>query len=410
MSKSSHTKTRRTQQQALITALGLTPNAIQAGVDLFMDDLKRVLLESLLQSEVNRLVGQPFERKQGRTAFRWGYEKGTAIADGGKIEVTRPRIRFARGFQMKGGEIHLETYKAMNRADLIDGPLTAAVLNGVSARAYAKIMCKNLKAKGVKKSSVSQKTIAATKPTVDQFLKQRLDSIKPTVLMIDGVNVGKQQALACIAIDNNGRKHVIGVRLGTTENLILCRDLIRDMIDRGLDPEDKYLFVIDGSKALAGAIRAAFGQDAHIQRCQEHKIRDVQAYLPCKLRMNFRHKLMAAYAQKTERAALNHLDKIRGELTLVCQKAADSLTEGMYETVTVNRLGITGLLRKSLRTTNIVESAFSSVRRYMGRVGRFKNDAQRDLWLIRSLLEAQSHFRTLDGHRQIADLKKKLKK
>lgn len=409
MTKSSHTKTRRNQQQALITALGLTPHAVQHGVDLFMEDFKRVLLESLLQSEVNKLVGLPFERNQGRKAFRWGYEKGTAITDGGKIEVMRPRLRLARGFQAKGGEVHLETYKAMNRADLIDGPLTAAVLNGVSARAYAKLICKNLKVKGVKKSSVSQKTIAATKPTVDQFLKKRLDWIKPTVILIDGVNVGKRQALACIAIDNNGTKHVIGVRLGTTENQILCRDLIRDMIDRGLDPEDKYLFVIDGSKALAGAIRAAFGQDTHIQRCQEHKIRDVQAYLPFKLRMGFRQKMQAAYAQKTERAALNHLNKIRGELTLVNQKAADSLTEGMFETVTVNRLGIVGLLRKSLRTTNIVESAFSSVRRYMGRVGRFKNDEQRDLWLIRSLVETERHFRALDGHRQIADLKKKLK-
>jgi putative transposase len=298
----------------------------------------------------------------------------------------------------------------MNRAELIDGPLTAAVLSGVSARTYARLMCRNLRATGMKRSTVSRKTIAATKPTVDQFLKKRLDDINPVVMLIDGVNVGGRQALACIGIDNSGRKHVIGVRLGTTENQILCRDLLRDMIDRGLGPDGDYLFVIDGSMALAGAIRAAFGQDVHIQRCQEHKIRDVQAYLPFKMRMGVRQKLQAAYSQKTEKAALSQLSRIRSELMIVSEKAANALTEGMFETVTVHRLGVTGLLRKSLRTTNIVESAFASVRRYMGRVGRFQNDSQRDLWLIRSLVEAERHFRNLDGHRQIAELRKKLAK
>lgn len=341
--------------------------------------------------------------------MRWGSEKGTAFVDGTKIEIERPRVRILRGLVSGRKELKLETYEAMNRSDLIDGPLTAAILNGVTTRAYAKLLKKCVEAKGVKRSSVSRRTIASTKPIVDEFLKQRLDHINPTIMLIDGVNVRGRQALACIAIDSAGRKHVIGVRLGTTENQILCRDLIRDLTERGIDPAGDYLFVIDGSKALAGAIRAAFGQDVHIQRCQEHKIRDVQAYLSPKLRRSYRQKLQAAYSQKTEKAALNQLNKIRGELSLISEKAANALTEGMLETLTVHRLGVTGLLRKSLRTTNIVESIFASVRRYMGRVSRFRSDEQRDLWLVRSLLEAQRNLRTLDGYRQIADLKKKLK-
>jgi transposase-like protein len=241
---------------------------------------------------------------------------------------------------------------------------------------------------------------------VDEFFKRRLEDINAVVLFIDGVNVAGRQALACIAIDTAGRKHVCGVRLGSTENQIVCRDMIRDMIERGLDTERNYLFVIDGSKALAQAIRATFGQHTHIQRCQEHKIRDVQAYLPHKYRKAFRQKMQAAYAQKTERAALNRLNKIRMELTLISERAANALIEGMYETVTVHRLGVTGLLRQSLRTTNIIESAFSSVRRYMGRVGRFRDDAQRDLWLVRSLIEAERHFRTIEGYRQLSELRK----
>lgn len=406
--KKEHLNIRKKQQEQLAIGMFDYRKALEAGVTEYLNEFKKHFLETLLQAEVNDRAGLPYERNENRDVVRWGSEKGSAILDGGKVEITRPRLRLLRGLAVGHGEVKLEMYKAMNRADLIDGPLTAAVLAGVSSRNYAKLVCKTLNAKGVKKSTVSRKTIEATKPTVDQFLKRRLDSISATVLFIDGVHVAKRMALACIAIDSNGKKHVIGVHLGASESQIVCRDLIRDMIERGLDPNGKYLFVIDGSKALAQSIRAAFGQHAHIQRCQEHKIRDVQAYLPFKERTYFRHKLQAAYGQKTEQAALNQLGKIRSELSLISEKACNSLTEGLYETVTVHRLGITGLLRKSLRTTNIVESAFSSVRRYMGRVGRFRDEAQRDLWLIRSLVEAERHFRGLDGHRQISALRKKL--
>ncbi len=409
MSKSSHTKQATKLYQDLIAfAMPDYKEVIREGIVEHMEEFKRVWLEALLHAEVNGLIGVPYRRSDNRQFVRWGMEAGTAILDGGKIAVRRPRVRLLRTLKQSGGEVQLETYKAMNRTELIDGPLTIAVLSGVSARAYEDLMCRNLKAKGVKRSAVSRKTIAATKPTVDQFLKRKLDSINAVVVFVDGVNVAGQQALACIAIDSNGRKHVCAVRLGSTENQIVCRDMFRDMIERGFEPEDSYLFVIDGSKALAQAIRTVFGADAQIQRCQEHKIRDVQAYLPHKLRMSFRQKIQAAYAQKTEKAALNHLNKIRIELSLISEKAANALTEGMYETVTVHRLGVTGLLRKSLRTTNIIESAFSSVRRYMGRVGRFHNEAQRDLWLIRSLVEAERHFRTVDGHRQLLELRKRL--
>jgi transposase-like protein len=183
------------------------------------------------------------------------------------------------------------------------------------------------------------------------------------------------------------------------------------MIERGMDTQTRYLFVVDGSKALVRAIRAAFGQDTDIQRCQEHKIRNVQAYVPQQYRAEVRSKLQAAYAQKTEAAATKRLDRFRFELSLIgCQKAVDSLTEGMYETLTLHRLGVTGLLRKSVRTTNIMESLFSSVRRYMGRVTKFKDEAHIDLWVVRSLVEAERHLRVVPGYRQLTELKMKLQK
>jgi putative transposase len=381
---------------------------VRDGVDAYVGNGTRFLLELLMHAEARELCGRVHSRSDSRKVVRWGTERGTAVMDGAKREVERPRVRVKRFFAQGPGEIQLETYKAMNRTELLDGPLVATILSGVSARQYANIVLRGLEAKGVKKSAVSRKAIAASKPSVEQFRKSSLKEHDLVVLIFDGVHVGKRQVIACIGIDKNGRKHALGLRVGATENDIVCRDLIRDLVERGLSTETPYLFVVDGSKALIGAIRAAFGPEVAIQRCQEHKIRDVQGYLPVGLRAEFREKLQAAYNQKSLRRAYERLSKIRLELSLLSENAANALTEGMQETLTLHRLEITGLLRKSLRTTNIIESAFSSVRRHMGRVSNFQDEFQRELWITRSLLEAQRHFRALRGYRQLRKLRANL--
>jgi transposase-like protein len=389
----------------------LRPNIksiIEEGVEQYIGSGTKFMLELLMHAEARERCGDWHSRPEKRETVRWGTEKGTAIMDGVKRAVERPRIRVKRNMEQGGNEIQLDTYKVMNRTELLDGPLVAAILSGVSARRYADIVARGLEAKGVKRSAISRKAIAATKPTVDQFRQRRLDQHDLTVLLFDGIHAGKRQSIVCLGIDLDGKKHVLGLRTGSTENEIVCRDLLRDMIERGLNVNQEYLFVIDGSGALAKAIRAAFGQEVAIQRCQEHKIRDVQGYLPVRLRAEFRDKLQAAYNEKSEAKASKRLAQIRLQLSLVSQNAVNALTEGMRETLTLHRLGITGLLRKSLRTTNIIESAFSSVRRYMGRVKRFRDEAHIDLWLIRSLLEAERHFRTLRGNRQLRKLRQSL--
>ena len=383
-------------------------NVITDGINDYIGTGTRLMLELLLHAEAEKLCGKWYEHDPERLFGRWGNQKGTALIDGAKREIERPRVRIARHLNDSGGEVQLEMYKAMNNQELLDNALVATILAGVTARKYESIVARGLEAKGVSKSTVSRKAIAATKPMVEEFRQSRLDKDDFVVLLFDGIHVAKKQMIACVGIDMNGKKHVLGLRVGATENDIVCRDLIRDMKDRGLPTDKKYLFVIDGSKALANTIRAAFGQDVAIQRCQEHKIRDVQGYLPKKMRAGMRKKLQAAYNQTSEKAAWKRLEKIRNELANISENAMNSLTEGLYETLTVHRLGVTGLLRKSLRTTNIMESAFSSVRRYMGRVSRFRNEAQIELWITRSILEAERHFRTLRGYRQLRKLRENL--
>jgi transposase-like protein len=390
----------------------LKPNLkeiVKEGMEQYIGGGARFMLELLMHAEAQELCGRWNSRSRKREFVRWGSEKkATALIGGAKRQIERPRVRLLRNMNADSGEVELESYKAMNRAELMDGPLTAAILSGVSARQYALIVMRGLEAKGVKRGTISRKAIVATKPTVDQFRKQRLDEHDHVVLMIDGIHIGKKQMLVCVGIDMNGRKHVLGFRPGATENEIVCRDLIREMIERGLSAEKDYLFVVDGSKALVNAIRAAFGQQVAIQRCQEHKIRDVQAYVPVKMRAEVRAKMQAAYNQKSEEQAYRRLMKLRFQLSVVSENAMNALTEGLQETLTVHHLGITGYLKRSLRTTNIMESAFSSVRRYMGRVTRFRNEAQIELWLGRSILETERHFRSLKGSRQLRKLRQNL--
>ncbi len=383
-------------------------NVITDGINDYIGSGTRLLLELLLHAEAEELCGKWHEHDKDRHFVRWGTEQGKALIDGAKRPIERPRIRVARNLNGKDGEVQLDNYRLMNEKELLDQHLIATILAGVSARKYESILVRGLEAKGVSKSTISRKVIATTKPMVEEFRQSPLDKLDIVVLLFDGIHVAKKQMIACVGIDMNGKKHVLGLRVGATENDIVCRDLIRDMKERGLPTDKKYLFVIDGSKALANTIRAAFGQDVAIQRCQEHKIRDVQGYLPKKMRAEMRKKLQAAYNQTSEKAAWKRLEKIRNELANISENALNSLTEGLYETLTVHRLSITGLLRKSLRTTNIMESAFSSVRRYMGRVSRFRKEAQIELWITRSILETERHFRTLRGYRQLRKLRENL--
>lgn len=383
-------------------------NVITDGINDYIGAGTRLLLELLLHAEAEELCGKWHEHDKDRQFVRWGTEQGKALIHGAKRAIERPRIRVVRNLNGKDGEVQLDNYRLMNEQELLDQHLIATILAGVSARKYQSILVRGLEAKGVSKSTLSRKAIAKTKPLVEEFRQSRLDKLDIVVLLFDGIHVAKKQMIACVGIDMNGKKHVLGLRVGATENDIVCRDLIRDMKERGLPTDKKYLFVIDGSKALANTIRAAFGQDVAIQRCQEHKIRDVQGYLQKKMRAEMRKKLQAAYNQTSEKAAWKRLEKIRNELANVSENALNSLTEGLYETLTVHRLGITGLLRKSLRTTNIMESAFSSVRRYMGRVSRFRKEEQIELWVTRSILEAERHFRTLRGYRQLRKLRENL--
>jgi putative transposase len=378
--------------------------AIRGGIVEYFARAGRAVAEALIAGEVETLCGPKHSRKVNGEAVRWGSQQGAITIHGVKEPIEKPRVRTADG----KNEIDLETYAAFSKKDALREEAMVRIGGGVSTREFSKTVRKELQHHGISKSTVSRRVIDSTKASLEAFLARRWHKHSFVSIMIDGVHIGNTHVVAAVGIDKSGYKHVLGWQIGSTESAVVCRDLLRRLSEAGLDSDAPYLFVLDGSKALKAAVQERFGQDVLIQRCQEHKIRDVQGYLPVRLRKRFRLLLQAAYNETTYRAASSRLQKIRFQLLSLNEPAANSLTEGLENTLTLHRLGITGGVRESLRTTNIIESTFSRLRQRTRNVSSWSDCLQVDRWMAFGLLSAEAGFRRLPGYRQLSSLQRKV--
>lgn len=386
----------------------LGPNfeeAVKTGIAEYFAQAGRMFAEALIAGEVDSLCGPKHSRKKDGAGVRWGSQPGTITLNGVKEPIQKPRVRSADGKH----EIDLETYALCSRKDALSADVIAKIGSGVSARQYEKTIRKELRHHGLSRSTVSRRVVRATQASLEAFLSRRWDKHNFVALMIDGVHIGSTHVVAAVGIDKSGYKHVLGWQVGSTENATVCRDLLRKLADAGLDQNGDYLFVLDGSKALKLAVQQRFGDNSVIQRCQEHKIRDIEDYLPVRLRKRFRVLLQAAYNQPGYVQASNQLQRIRTKLLSISEPAANSLTEGLEETLTLHKLGITGGVRQSLRTTNIVESSFSRLRANTRNVTNWAELQQIERWLAFGLLKVERGYRRLDGYRQLAKLQRKVR-
>jgi transposase-like protein len=379
-------------------------DALRSGIAEVFANLGTKIAQAIIEGEVEQLCGAKHSRKGQDQPVRWGSQDGIIQVRGTKERIKKPRVRTAdRKF-----EIDLETYCAFNQKQVFTDAVLAQIGSGVSTRAYASTLQKDLRKAGVSKSAVSRKVIAGTKQALDAFINQRWHHRNFVAILIDGVRLGKVHVVAAVGIDKSGQKQVLGWQLGSTESAVVCRDLIRRLADCGLSVDQDYLFVLDGSKALAVAIRERFGDNAVIQRCQEHKIRDVENYLPVRWRKHFRLKLHAAFNEPTLTKASLRLECIRKELMNISEPAANSLVEGLSNTLTLHRLGINGSVRESLRTTNIIESAFSRLRQHTRNVANWSDCNQVNRWLAHALQKVQKGYRRVPGYRQLSKLQRQV--
>jgi putative transposase len=359
--------------------------------------LRMILLA--IQQEADALTGGKYQRSSERQAHRWSREDGFVVVDGQKVPVERRRLR-----GKNGGEVGLGTYELFQQTRTLDDEVWWKMLRGLTTRNYPLVTRSFAQAYGIEKSATSERFIQASRDKLKELMERPLGELKLCALVIDGTPFKGRQMIAAIGVGNDGKKTVLGLREGATENAMVVRELLEDLARRGLDFTTPRVYVLDGAKALHSAVKRHAGDSALIQRCQAHKRRNVLEQLPDEYQPGIERKLAAAYAMveyADARRALEHLHK---ELERINPSAARSLEEGMEETLTVHKLRVPELLRKSLASTNIIESAFSVAEELCRRVKRWREGDHRERWAGSALLLAESKFRRLKGYREIPQL------
>jgi transposase-like protein len=358
----------------------------------------------LLEDEVNRHCGRRYERVPERTVTRYGHQRGVAVIAGQKLPIRRPRVRYTR----QCGEADLETYARLQSPDAMPQSVLKRLVRGVSCRDYQGVVDLAREGFGVQKSSVSRSFVKASAKEVRELAERRFDGVRFPVIYLDGVQYAGETMAVALGVLENGTKRVLGVRQGATENAAVCTALLEDLQERGLDTSQPTLLVLDGAKALHAAVKRVWGPRALIQRCQVHKKRNVREHLPQKHHDELSRQLQAAYHETDYDEALRRLKTTARWLERLNPDAAASLREGMEETLTVVRLGIPELLRRTLATTNPIESAFSVAQNVTRRVKCWREGDMRQRWCVAGLMRAESKFRRVKGYRHMSQLLKAL--
>jgi len=341
----------------------------------------------VMEEEVRELVGERGQPQAERKANRWGSERGFCVVMGQKLPIERPRVR-----STEDREVRLGSYELFHRGEPLTETVWEKLMLGLSTRKYGQAVRQFTEAYGLEKSTVSEHFIEASRAKLKQLMERRLDKMR----------------FCALGIGQDGRKTILGIRQGATENATVVGELLGDLTERGFDFGATRLYVLDGGKALSAAVKTHAGESALIQRCQVHKRRNVLDHLSDEHKPLVAQKLNAAYAMEDYDAAKLALNKLHRELMDINPSAARSLAEGMEETLTVHKLQVAPQLRQTLASTNVIESAFSVVERVCANVKRWHPGDQRERWVGSGLLVAEKQFRRVRGHKLIPLLLRQL--
>jgi transposase-like protein len=386
-------------------ALGELVGAAREGLLALSVGVGLTVVHQLMEREVDQVVGLKGKHNPDRTAKRHGHEGGSMTLGGRRVPVSRPRIRTADDEH----ELPVQSYAYFADRD----PLTRAVMDrmlaGVSTRKYRVVgepvgedVEQHASATG--KSTVSELFIERTRTALGELMARRLDDTRLAVMMLDGLEIADRTHVVALGISTEGVKIPLGLWEGSTENATLVSMLLADLVDRGLDPEQAILFVIDGGKALRKAIKDVFGQHALVHRCHRHKERNVTDLLPERDRPQILARIRSAWALSDHHLARERLELLASELDRTWPDAGASLREGMDDTLTLMRLKIDGQLSKTLSSTNPCESMIEIVRYTQRNVKRWQQGDMRKRWTAAGMLVAERQFRRIIGYRDLAKL------
>jgi transposase-like protein len=376
---------------------GLLAASVAVGLD---------VMAELMEAEVTDLAGPKGKHNPARTAKRHGSEHGTVTLGGRRVGVRRPRVRTVGDDEH---ELPVTSYERFTSADLLADGVVARMLGGLSTRGYPVGLepvgaSVEQTASGTSHSAVSRRFVAATAERLTALLGRPLGGQRWLIVFLDGFSMGEHLLVGALGVTADGTKVPLGVVEGTTENTAVCTRLVTGLRDRGLDAERGVLFVLDGGKALAAAVRNVFGGKALVQRCRRHKERNVLDHLPEAERLLIQRRLRAAWATQDAEQAQQELETLARGLARKRPGAAASLREGLAETLTVNRLGVGGKLIKTVESTNPVESMIEIVRDHAGRVKRWSSGEMALRWTAAGMLAAEAQFRRVKGYQELPAL------
>jgi putative transposase len=368
-------------------------------------------LVQMFGEDADTLAGSRYGHCTDKPGHRWGTAKGQVGFHGGKIELERPRVRD----KVTGKEIVLPSWKEASSGGFLEQWAMSLMLMNVSTRKYDRAVrlpeanVTNKAGSGLSRSAVSRRFKALTQARLDEWMSSDLSELDLVAIQIDGLHLDDHLlVLAAVGVEVSGKKHPLGVIEGATENAATVQALLDNLIERGLNPAGCYLFIVDGAKALTKAIRRTFGADIPIQRCQIHKARNITDRLPPKLHASVRRTLKQAWelddADKAERLMRN----LAQRLELEAPDVSKSILEGLDEILTVIRLGLPVELRRSLASTNIIESMNSVIRQVCRNVKRWRDAKMALRWTGAGMLEAAKGFRRLKAYKQLPILKQAL--
>lgn len=371
-------------------------------VEELVGKLGRAALEAVLLVSAEQVAGPPHPGRPGGAIRRHGSQGGVVALGAQRLRLQKPRLRRKGGGE--GAEVAVPAYAAMQSQERLREKLLSILIRGVSTRDYQAVVPEMAERCGVSRSAVSREFREASAEALRQLGERCFDQVELLVIYIDGQDFGGHQVVSAVGVDTEGNKHVLGLTEGATENAVVVKGLLEDLVARGVRPGRRRLFVVDGSKALRKAIDQVYGADNPVQRCRAHKLRNVLGYLPKELQGQVAAVMRAAWKLEPKEGMARLCTQIEW-LERSYPKAAASLREGLEETFTINRLGLSPMLRRCLATTNVIESLLSGVGRRSGRVTRWRSGKMVLRWAAAGAIETEKRFRMIIGHRDLWMLK-----
>jgi putative transposase len=365
-------------------------------------DAGKAVLGAMMETERTALCGPKGCPDASRSAYRGGHARSQVVLGGRRIGIARPRAR-----AVAAGELSLPTFAWAAHADPLNRATIAAIAAGVSTRRYERTLDAlpaHAMQRSVSKSAVSRRFVALSSAQLTEWLSRRIDTLDLPVVMIDGIYFRDRVVLIALGFDSQGKKHVLGIREGSTEKTQVVKALLSELIDRGLNADRLRLWVIDGAKALRRAISEIFGASALVQRCQVHKRRNVLEHLPEEMHASVGRALADAWGSNNAALAKRQLERLASSLAKDHPGAAASLREGLDETLTAIDLGLDATLYRTFATTNPIENLNGAIAQFTANVKRWRDGQMVLRWIGAALTDASRRFRAVRGYRDMKRL------